>query len=458
MLLYIQFPLADFRRFLNNETGLLKRPGWPRPAADLEFVRSFGNIRIRRGGGVYGWVGEDVICEARRAIRFPLLPTFTDAQSKLRVPLRCAFRRFYFEGKAIGKFEAGIVAKVKGGLSLRKPSTRKLLEHFLSLPIEIHGASEEVINCKLFEAGKRVARLYLASTTAKHKNSADDKPIDPEEWWVEPAPPLLFLEYKTKERVTIPFPTRSIKLPKGYGFNLSYGLTQYHGSRIRTCILALNSPYDHEKARTLRVYLLRLHAEHEGLKLVLRNVEAQKIKPVQDTQAFKDFQSYLKEAMKRIAETENKSKALSDSESEIVELAHQSIDFISPGEAISLWKSVNDLIVEKEVLKNINNYSGVFFGDFFQNIANSHIATRGSVVKDGAAPDQQAQDKIANDLAQLQAIISNSSEDELSSEKKEEASQLLNVIITESEKPNPSSVIIRTISLRLWEVVKNLSQ
>src|SRR5215210_5700665 len=106
MLVCIQFPLADFRRFLDNPTSLLSRPGWPTPEPEYEFVRSFGAIQTRKRGGLSGWVGENEVCEANRALRFDQIPVHVD--SEIRVPLQCAFRRLFFDGLAVGKFETGI--------------------------------------------------------------------------------------------------------------------------------------------------------------------------------------------------------------------------------------------------------------------------------------------------------------------------------------------------------------
>jgi hypothetical protein len=64
MLVCLQHPLADSRKFVNGYTGQLSRPGWPSPTPGIEFVRSFGGIQRRKRGGVLDWIGENAICEA----------------------------------------------------------------------------------------------------------------------------------------------------------------------------------------------------------------------------------------------------------------------------------------------------------------------------------------------------------------------------------------------------------
>src|SRR5436305_2076496 len=98
MLLSIQFPLADSRPFLPMRKAMLPIPQWPVGTPDKDFVRCFGMIRRRRLGGLAGWVGENTVCEAGRALR---LPNFRrtirkEANQLLPEPIRqqLGFRRF----------------------------------------------------------------------------------------------------------------------------------------------------------------------------------------------------------------------------------------------------------------------------------------------------------------------------------------------------------------------------
>jgi hypothetical protein len=100
LLFSVQFPFADLRKFIGN-TGQLEYPVWPLPTPDTEFVRYFGSIRIRRRGGVEGWVGENEICEAGNALRFSTGLKFTASNSDVSFLLRCAFKRLYFDGKRL---------------------------------------------------------------------------------------------------------------------------------------------------------------------------------------------------------------------------------------------------------------------------------------------------------------------------------------------------------------------
>ena len=107
MLITIQFPFADSRKFITRDTQKLAKPSWLIPVPDRDFIRSFGVIRRRPRGGLTGWLGESYVCEANHAIRFQGLEPFKDDSGNL-IKFRVAFKRFYFDGLAVGKFEVGI--------------------------------------------------------------------------------------------------------------------------------------------------------------------------------------------------------------------------------------------------------------------------------------------------------------------------------------------------------------
>ena len=103
MLLSIQFPLADIRRFLQTRTGCIDQPEWPLPAVRPEFpqnapfVRSFGQIKPRMLGGLAFW-GEDLICEATRLVRWQKPNAYAFRSNKMVLPMELAFRRFFLTG------------------------------------------------------------------------------------------------------------------------------------------------------------------------------------------------------------------------------------------------------------------------------------------------------------------------------------------------------------------------
>lgn len=157
MLLSIQFPLADLRHFMSG-TGRLQYPSWPLPVPDKEFVRLFGNVKLRKRGGLTGWIGESEICEAKRAFRFSRRFSSISRVHGTNVRLMCAFRRLYVDGWVVGKFEVGVGIKLSHPNDWSNKQTKELLTQILGMPIYIRNPLAS--HRELIHAGKDIAQLY----------------------------------------------------------------------------------------------------------------------------------------------------------------------------------------------------------------------------------------------------------------------------------------------------------
>ena len=346
MLLSIQFPFADSRRFI-DDTGQLRVPNWPTPSANIEFVRYFGGIRTRKSGGLRGWVGENEICEADRAIRFVNAPPRRTSPLGYEAGFRCAFRRFYFDGEAVGKFEIGF--HVETNADLTSEQTIDLFDYFLRLPVEVRDPVGEVHHGELAQAGRYLARLYrLASTVATHR----DRPSP--DWWVRAGQPLFLVQSKTFENLKIPYPTRPVALTKDLGHSLDFCLAPYAGGDIRTWMLGLDDAGDKERARTLRLYLLRLHAEHESLRLVLSNLKSMKLSVAPRSPASDELQRFFDRSTTHIGKLENKSAQNFDAQ--IAAIAGASMDVLSPGQREALIEDLNSLDFRGNLKKTVLDY------------------------------------------------------------------------------------------------------
>lgn len=389
MLVTIQFPFADARRFIQN-SGRLHLPGWPLPTPDSEFVRSFGSIRIRKCGGVGGWIGENEICEADRAIRFCNNLSLVDHILSLSIVLRSAFRRFYFDGWAVGKYEVGICPKESNQLHLDRIQCRKLINHIAQLPVCIKNDSTKSVKCELLQAGKELARLYAKSTTKHSSNQVSD------DAWVRPGLPLMFLHYEATESVQIPFWAKPVPLSKHYGMQLFHCLFPYSGSNIRLWILGGSDYFSRPKdSRTLRICLLRLHAEHECLRLILRALMASDITTISRTKEADDLQHYLNTATARIGKLENQSAKHFDSG--IVELARESLNIISPGQREALLNTLERLDIRKNIFRKVENYA-----DYWMNVNVTEVQQMGDTynIKQAGAvgPNAKAKDMVFNQI------------------------------------------------------------
>lgn len=350
MLISIQFPLADSRRFIGENTGLLSRPVWPSPSPDIDFVRYFGSIRTRMGGGLRGW-GENLICEADNALRFRELPSFEVSESGLIIPLRVAFRRFFFDGYAVGKFEVGIATRNSESLSLTKKQTKNLISHILCLPVTIKNPSGNPVLCELGEARKQLGNLYRIATTAISHNSE----IKPENWWVKPGDPLLIFQYESRERFQIPFLGKVVTLADWSETKISCYKLQYKGSAIPMWLFPITtSSYAGKSSRILRLCLFRLHAEYECLHIILKNILTKQLVVAPRSKTSDELQNYLNKATKRIKRWESRSDKVS--EAELAEFARELEDFISPGQRDSLLELLDILDIRVNVSNKVKDY------------------------------------------------------------------------------------------------------
>jgi hypothetical protein len=355
MYLLLQFPLADSRIFLpHTQTRQLPVPEWPSPTPDVEFVRFFGGVKIRKRGGLEVLGGEDTICEAKRALRFAQSPIYDDGDSDLKVQFR-TYRRFYFDGYVVGKFEVSL-ANLKpyrvDSFNLSKKQTREIVNYFLGLNVHVRDAQNpaDMKMVNLAHIGSHLAQLYAAAS------SSLESPQAVEPWWVRPGTPLLFLEYnKLRENLQLPYWIKPMTLPEDYGLQLAYCLVPYQGQNIRMWILGLNSgAVDLNKARSLRLCLLRLHAEHECLRLILNNIKRKRIVVTPRTELSDILQRYLQNATKAIRRLESKSTNSFDME--IVEIARQSINSMTPGDHEEILRTLEQFDIRKNLLRNLQEY------------------------------------------------------------------------------------------------------
>lgn len=351
MLLAIQYPFADLRRFLES-TAHLARPGWPFPSTDTEFVRYFGSIRKRRRGGAPGWVGESEVCEITRGINFRRSLRIVDPRAGKRLRLRIAFRRLYFDGRAVGKFEVGLATRRTDALDFDKKSARALIDSFLSLPIEVREVSGQRRQTELAHGSRSLVDLYVAASTVQNQYSE----IAKQPRLVSCGTPLLFLETGFYDSVKLPFWMKQVTVdPLLFGVALSHCLVPYAGRTIPMWVMNFDDYSDSHRARQLRLYLLRLHAEHESLRLVLRHIIDGTLKVRPWSEASDRLQDYLAKATSRIRRLESRSSREFDAD--IADIARQCMDSISPGQCEALLDEMASFDMRRNVLNNVKGYA-----------------------------------------------------------------------------------------------------
>jgi len=362
MLFLFHFPLADSRKFLTNSYQL-NIPFWPLPTPDVEFVRHFGMVRIRKGGGIEGWVGENEICEAYSALKFRHKLEFNDPLFDLTLRLYCPFRRFYFDGLAVGKFEVGLATTKYNwyDYNILSKIVTNLLKYLFSLKLRIKNPSGSQKKCELLQAGDHLSKLYLEASTFNPKTNFEQC----NDWWIRSGRPLLLIKVDPGEIFEIPYKIKTLLYrkedPSLQGLFLGHCLVPYRGKNIQTLILHVGSKININGARTLRLYLTRLYAEHESLRLILRNILEEKIKILPFSEESNRLQHYFNVATKRIATIENKTEKIFNPE--ITKYAFEAIELISPGQKESLLSIIKEINMRKNIYRKVANYVEVIMGD-----------------------------------------------------------------------------------------------
>lgn len=335
MLAIIQFPISDLRDFTCNSVRL-QRPGWPSPLPDQEYVRGFGAIRERPRGGLTGWIGESFYCSAEGVAKIHE-SNFINGDEFRGNKRKVVFRRFYFDGLAVGKLEIGISIK-----------NRK----FSLNPIHTINATNLIIgllNIKLRDPkqfGKNESHSTIGSfpqllrSAYIHSTSLKNTSFDDQKSFVINGRSQFYLEFKTGELDIPPYARHyTIKLSKFHFFRVFYWIERVSG--IGYPILATEvSPLASTptEARKLRIFLLRLYAETQTLSHVLNALADGRLEPTSRTKTSDLLQRYLSEAVRRIEQLEQSSRRVTNDK--LVNLVREIDDLLRPGQRSVLLNRV----------------------------------------------------------------------------------------------------------------------
>jgi hypothetical protein len=234
---------------------------------------------------------------------------------------------------------------------LRSGETQDLLEHILRMRVMVMVPRGEPQARQLGEVGKLLAGSYAFVSTT----TSAGQPLVPEEWWVMHGQPLLFVELYEEEAASLPSGSKEVPVPSEYGFQLAYCVILYKkGQEIPIWILRLSNSSDVSNARILRLYLLRLHAEHECLGMVLSNIDNGNIDVVRGTEASESLQYYLNESLRRVSRWESKTEKLFYPG--IAKIARGATDVVTPGRRDSLLQRLRQIGIRKNILLKVERY------------------------------------------------------------------------------------------------------
>jgi hypothetical protein len=264
MLFVAQFPLCDARRFAVEEYPRLRTPDWPLPDPDRpDFVRCFGVVKRRRRGGHLVFSDEAFFCSANRAVRFVNLEKQRLDGTDAHAMPRCAFRRLFYDGTAVVRFEIGVVVR---GISTELTWKEALLAalSFFNLPIKITCLGGDPTSCQLRDVRSPLRKLYMSVTTpgSPSIDSTLDKHLAAGE-------PILMIEYEEDELNGPPKQSMRVAEHVMEESGLGHMWVEHAGRRTGLWFVEKDAG-DPRRTRNLRIGLLRLHAEHQALKHVLR--------------------------------------------------------------------------------------------------------------------------------------------------------------------------------------------
>jgi len=319
MLVVVQFPIADLRPFLPDSAKRFRPPdlAWP-PKLKIprQFVHAFGPAVARRRGADWAWLDEHVYCSADRALRFVRLPVKT---TDWKGNVRCAFRRLLTDGKAVTRVEVGMSWIPQGketflwrdwdrAVSLEQDPTEQIrsplldvspvdiVEHIIGIPATIHpilpikaGASTER---PLILQGQRLAELYWKAT-------ASNKSTGPSNGAVADGLPIALIECRSHWIERLPKNFIRVNPASAAQVNLAFGRMKTQWGPLGVWFLGHERAYA-EESRSLRLCLLRLHAEQEVLDIVLGRLSNGSIEYRSSDGLAERIEDYLNVATERI--------------------------------------------------------------------------------------------------------------------------------------------------------------
>jgi hypothetical protein len=304
VLAVIQFPIGDGRLFSPVAASRLRIPDFPQPRTHTpaQFLRYFGQATRRRRGADAAWVDEASFCMARRALRLPDLPRRRIGSGSGEMVPVGAFRRAFSDGLAVARVEIGLAHSRRADpiWTLGPGGLNAIVRDFMELPSLVDDLSGKGKGAReLVNQGWYLARLWERATSvlsgsllASNGNRGR---------LVEDGRPLVLVEYDPWEVNALPSEAIHIDPTRTHGAGLAFGWTSTKwGVAIGTWYIKRGDA-DPRQLRSLRLCLLRLHAEQEALDAILRFLARGEIAFDPETESGPRLTDYLNRATRAIS-------------------------------------------------------------------------------------------------------------------------------------------------------------
>jgi hypothetical protein len=338
VLIVCQFPFADLRPFLATDPHRLKDPPFPVPTPGRHFLRSTGQVKLRRRGVPRVWPEDGRYCEARSAIKLMGISGQGNAGAWENA-CQGAFRRFYSDGRSTVRFELGLAVEEEACEHLADVAAATL-----ELPVRIPDVGSGHVDVPLFRAGPPLGRHLLDSTTEVTAQGTNTK-----DWWVAPGRPLLLVEYPAAWYDGFEPPGRAIRQLESKGITLRHARLEHRGDSLSAWFVGISCHVDREVLRELRLHLLRLHAELQAITGVLQAVS--KLSTVPGTDSFDALQAFLNDELGLLQTTTRSGLP----QAPLLEAALNAVDAIPDAE---LWLLISELnTARRQVLAKVEKYA-----------------------------------------------------------------------------------------------------
>jgi hypothetical protein len=352
MLIRYQIPIADLRLFRGE--GRLAAPGFPAPIPNEEFIRSAGVVRARPSSDLSGWIAESHHCEGRNAVRIYL--SKLDRQNLPPLGLDVVFRRFHFDGCAVGKFEVSFRCEKK----FSRPQFEKLLRSLSTMPVgvlsvpvfsrirrllgRLHAGTfakeSKLVSWPLLEAGNAIARFYGRATAAHGSRFAANA--------ICAGAPSIFIDELSSKLAPSDLPKKA----KSISLRLS-NLRLWHwwetisGRQVRIWVCIYDDVDDESNVDKLALYLLRLNAQSEVFMRVLKAIAENRVAPAPRGPEAQLLQKYLNVTTRNINSVSAKTKQFSDKGRFLAQIASATELIFTNKE--TLLKRLDDLAIRKNI-------------------------------------------------------------------------------------------------------------
>lgn len=272
LLVTFQFPIADARPFASKADLRLALPDWPELKTGLnpQFVHYFGKATERFREPDEAWPDEIKFIRARRGLRFDRLETNNILLQGIKFKPKCAFRRLFCDGQSVTRMEVGISNYSRFSYDVKIEEVLTAVGSLCDIPTVVK-SNNTTSPLPILKQGKNLATLFA---TASKNSFTDNQALGFQ--LVEAADPLILVELNSdKEISNFPSP-----MPEGL---ISMNSESINGAKAFFCRLETKvgmvstwilekGGATHGQLRSLRLCLLRLHAEREVLDLIIKKI------------------------------------------------------------------------------------------------------------------------------------------------------------------------------------------